>query len=308
MNSVKHRIVSLVPSGTELVCALGAENELIGRSHECDRPVSVRHLPVCSTSRIAADSDSSMINRQVRELLEESLSLFEVDLEQLRELQPTVIVTQSQCEVCAVSQMELERSLSGLFDFHPRVIACRPDGLEDIWEDFRRVGDALGRNDEAEQLVTRCHQDLDAVRSRNREKRQPTVACIEWLEPLMTAGNWVPELVEIAGGTPVLAEASQHSDWIDWQQIRSLDPDVLVIMPCGFAVEQSMREIGFLTQRDGWSELSAVQNRRVFIVDGNLLFNRPGPRIAESAAVLAELLHPTNMKATGDGVVWMRLN
>jgi iron complex transport system substrate-binding protein len=286
------RIVSLIASATEIVCALGYEHLLVGRSHECDYPASILNLPACSEPRIDVSGSSAQIDQDVRETVKQVLSVYSVFEDQLDRLRPTIIITQAQCDVCAVNVRDVEAAIAEVTDFAPQVVSLVPMELADIWTDIRQVAQAIGDKAAGEKLIASLQTRLSEIREENTsDAPKPSILCVEWMEPLMSAANWVPELVDIAGGTAVLCESGQHSGYINWEDVQKADPDVIAIMPCGFDVERCQQEIHLLTERPGWSELRAVKNDRVFITDGNQYFNRPGPRVVESAQIFAELLH-----------------
>ncbi len=287
-----HRIVSLIASATEIVCALGFEDQLVGRSHECDYPSSIERLPACSTSKVDVGAASREIDDQVRTIVAEGLSVYRVDPDLLNDLAPTVIITQTQCEVCAVSLTDVEQAVCELVSSQPTVVSLEPMALGDIWQDIRKVASTLGAPDHGEAVVTELTTRLATVRARTAQLDRPSIACIEWIDPLMTAGNWVPELVDSAAGRNLFGMAGQHSGYLDIEQLLAADPDVIAVMPCGFDIERSNREMSPLASHRQWPTLSAVKNGQVLITDGNQYFNRPGPRVVESAEILAELLHP----------------
>ena len=270
------RIVSLISSATEIVFALGAGRDLVGRSHECDYPPEVLALPVCSTPSFAVSGTSPEIDAQVKNRLRNALSIYEVDNAQLHQLQPTHILTQTQCEVCAVSLKDVERSVASQLLSQPKIVSLQPNCLTDVWEDIRAIAATLLLDPEP--LISR----LQARMPRIERSYRPTVACIEWLNPLMAAGNWVPELVELAGGNNLFGEAGKHSPWMTWHELRQADPDIIIAMPCGFDRLRTQQEMHWLEEESGYSDLSAVRNRQIHIVDGNAFFNRPGPRLVES--------------------------
>ena len=299
-NRMSHRIVSLLPAATEIVSSLGGEAWLVGRSHECDFPPSVQSLPICSRPRIDVSGSSRDIDERVKQTLRDGLSLFEVDVEQLNELQPTLILTQAQCEVCAVSLADVEAALASRVGSHPYVVSLSPNCLNDVFDDIRRVAITLGVDERGEELVndlanrlSHLSQGISRVESHRGERPlRPRVVCIEWLEPPMTAGNWVPELVGIAGGENLLSRPGHHSPWLDWSDLIAADPDVLVLMPCGWSISRTRADLHWLLSRIEWSALKAVREGKVFIADGHHYFNRPGPRLLDSAEILAEILHP----------------
>lgn len=287
------RIVSLIASATEIVCALGFEDELVGRSHECDYPLAVKRLPVCTSPKFEVEGLSYEIDQRVKAILQEALSVYRVDADLLEVLQPTHIITQSQCEVCAVSLKDVEQAVCQLTSSRPTIVSLEPNALSDVWEDIKRVGASLGAHARAGEVVCQLQRRMKEIADRARLlPSRPTVACIEWIEPLMAAGNWMPELVEMAGGINLFGEAGKHSPWMTWDELVAKDPDVIVIMPCGFDIRRTMEETELLTSQAEYESLKAAQTGRVFVADGNQYFNRPGPRVVESLEILAELLHP----------------
>lgn len=302
------RIVSLIASATEMVCALGLDDQLVGRSHECDYPQSVTRLPVCTAPKFNVEGSSYAIDQRVKALVQEGLSVYRVDAEKLRDLRPTVIVTQAQCEVCAVSLRDVEQALGSWLGEAPQVVSLAPNALSDVWSDIRHVADALAVPRRGTELVDRLRLRMTRVAERAQSlAERPTVACIEWIEPLMAAGNWMPELVELAGGVNLFGTAGRHSPWMTWPELRDRDPDVIVVMPCGFDMDRSRRDLPALTRQPEWARLHAVQNRRVYLADGNQYFNRPGPRLVESLEILAEILHPGAFRFGHAGSGWQPL-
>ncbi len=301
------RIVSLLPSATEIISELGFAAQLVGRSHECDWPDSVKSLPVLTEASISSDASSADIDRQVKSILERGLSLYRVKTDLLRQLKPDVIVTQTQCEVCAVSESELNRALADWTGGAPRIVSLAAENLAGIGEDFRKVAAALDAVESGERLCRRFDSDLARLRSATQNLEKPQLLALEWLDPLMASGNWMPELIEIAGAMTHFGEAGKHSDWIDWNQVVAADPDVLLLIPCGFSIVQSLQEVPNLQNRPEWPQLKAVHNRRVFVADGNHYFNRPGPRLVDSAEILAEILHPEVFAEKKHDAAWKRL-
>ncbi|GIW80138.1 MAG: cobalamin-binding protein [Gemmatales bacterium] len=287
------RIVTLIASATEIVCALGFENDIVGRSHECDFPSSIRDRPVCTEPKFDVQGSSAEIDRRVKDTVKHGLSVYRVDAEKLRELRPDIIVTQMQCEVCAVSERDVEQAVCNWLDSKPKIVTLSPDRLEDVWDNIRTVANALDVPSRGDEVIQRLNERIEIVADKTRSLAdRPTVACIEWIEPLMAAGNWVPELVELAGGTNLFGQAGKHAPWMTWEQLQMADPDMIVLMPCGFDIERTKAEMAWLTSRAGWDNLKAARTRRVFITDGNQYFNRPGPRLVDSLEILAELFHP----------------
>ncbi len=281
------RIVSLIASATEIVDALGQLDNLVGRSHECDFPEAVQQLPVCTRPRIAVDADSREIDRQVKQSAQTSISIYDVFDDVIERLEPTHIVTQIQCEVCAVSLRDVEAALARGLRGSPRIVSLQPNSLDEIWEDFRRVACALDIADRGEQTVQALQQRMSQLRP---STAAPSVACIEWLEPLMAAGNWTPELIEMAGGVNRFGEAGRHSPWMTWEQLAAADPDVLIVAPCGFDLARTGQEMYWMTDRPGWNRLRAVRTGSVYLADGNQYFNRPGPRVVETLEIIVEIL------------------
>jgi iron complex transport system substrate-binding protein len=300
------RVVSLIASGTEIVCALGCEEALVGRSHECDWPRSVRVLPAVSRPAFPTAGSSRAVDLALKDRLRKALSVYEVDADLLQRLAPDLIITQTQCEVCAVSPADVERAACELTGRRARILALEPNGLEDVWTDIRRVAEALGAVPRGEELVTRLLKRVEDISARAAPlDAKPRVAVVEWIEPLMAAGNWMPELVGLAGGVNLFGEARRHSPWMTWQALAAADPDVIVISPCGFDIPRSSTEMHVLTQQPDWARLRAVATDRVYVADGNAYFHRPGPRLVESLEILAEVLHPDVFRFGHEGSGWV---
>ena len=301
------RIVSLLPSATEIVSALGFADALVGRSHECDFPAEIEDLPVCTAPKVDPRGDSGEIHRSVSALLAQALSVYRVDAERLRQLEPTHVVTQVQCEVCAVSLEDVEEALSGWTRARPRLTPLNPASLADVFDDIRRVASALDADGRGVRLVARMRERMSAIAAAaDVPGQRPRVATVEWLSPLMTAGNWMPEIIAMGGGEDLFGEAG-GSAWFSWEALRAADPDVLLVFPCGFSLERVQREIGLLTALPGWGGLSAVASGRVYLAEGNQFFNRPGPRLVETLEVVAEVLHPETFAFGHEGAGWRRL-
>lgn len=306
------RIVSLIASATEIVCALGYQANLVGRSHECDFPAGIRDLPVCSEPRIDVHAGSREIDEQVKQSLRDALSIYHVFAEELNRLQPTHILTQTQCEVCAVSLKDVEQAVCRMIGSQPEIVSHQPMCLADLWRDIEQTAVALGDFRRGTQLVSLLKSRLEDIRTRRTGQPKPRVVCLEWLEPVMSAGNWVPELAEIAGGIPLLCRAGKHSPYFTWEELRAADPDVLVMMPCGFDIARTASELHVLQQQPVWAQLRAVRSGTVYVTDGSQYFNRPGPRLVDSAQILAEIFEDcqqaepvASRKARSPG--WLRL-
>lgn len=293
---VTRRIASLLAGGTEILYRLGLGDQVVAISHECDFPPEVCTKPRVTHANIDPDRASGDIDTQVRGFSQAGQSLYRIDVEKLVGLQPDVIVTQSQCEVCAVSLDDVRRAVES----HPKlrnakVVALNPTTLDVIFEDILRVGYALDCSDRAESLVGQLRRRVDAVRDRTVNlppTDRPRLACIEWIEPLMVAANWMPQLVEIAGGRHDLTTTGSRSAYTKWDNVLEYDPEVIVIMPCGFDLARARREAPVLTRLSGWRDLRAVRTERVYAVDGNAYFNRSGPRMIDSLEILTALIHP----------------
>ncbi len=288
-----HRIISLIASSTEIAAALGFADSLVGRSHECDFPPAVQRLPVVTQPTFPTAASSGEIDKSIKSLIKKGLAVYSVDADLLRSLKPSVVITQTQCEVCAVSLSEVERAICEWIDSRPEIVSLEPNCLADVWSDIRRVASALDAQEDGEVLIRSLQDRVNAISGRVDDSLPPlTLVSIEWIDPLMTAGNWMPELVEIAGARNLLSTAGEHSPWMTWEDLIAVDPDVLLISPCGFTIEQTRRDMHRLTNRPGWDSLKAVQTGRVFLADGNQFFHRPGPRLVESLEILAEMLYP----------------
>jgi iron complex transport system substrate-binding protein len=272
---------------------LGLEDQLVGRSHECDYPASVTRLPVCTAPKFDVHGSSRQIDERVKSLLQDATSVYRVDVNLLRELRPEVILTQTQCEVCAVSQKDVDDALCSWLGAKPIVVSLAPNALVDVWADIQRAANALGVAQRGKVLVQGLKARIDDVAKRALNvNKKPTVACLEWLDPLMAAGNWMPELVELAGGVNLFGEAGKHSPWMQWQDLLQSNPEIIVALPCGYDLPKTRAEMIHVTSRGEWPTLRAVKNGRVYVTDGNQYFNRPGPRLVESLEILAEILHP----------------
>lgn len=305
----EHRIVSLLASATEIVAALGYRDQLVGRSHECDFPPDVLDLPVCTEAKIDVSGTSREIDEAVKQAVTDAMAVYRVFPDVLDRLEPTLIVTQTQCDVCAVSLKDVERAACEMVRSKPAIVALEPHGIGDIYNDIRSVGAALKDGAAAERLIdslkTRLADLSQQIRERNLPRR--SVGSIEWVEPLMAGGNWVPELVELVGAENCFGEARKHSPWMDWDDLLAKDPDVLVILPCGFDIPRTRAEMPALVEDPRWQQLKAVRDGQVYVTDGNQFFNRPGPRIVESAEILAEILYPDEFDFGHQGTAWQPL-
>jgi iron complex transport system substrate-binding protein len=290
------RIASLLSSATEILYALGLGDRVVAISHECDFPREALDKPRATICRLDIAAPSGEIDTQVRSRLEAGLPLYEVDRNLLARLEPDLIVTQAQCDVCAVRYqdvVETVRSLPRLRD--AEIVALNPASLDDILGDILRVGEAAGCPTRAAEYVASLRCRIARVRQTTQdlpEAQRPRVACIEWIEPLMLAGNWMPELLQIAGAAPGIVASSGPSQYRGWREVLDYRPEVIIVMPCGFDAQRAAAEAATLTKLPGWRDLPAVRRGRVFAVDASSYFNRPGPRIVESLELLAHLVHP----------------
>ena len=299
-------MATLVASATEIVAALGCREWIVGRSHECDYPESIAAVPVLTEPKIALEGTSLEIDHHVKAIVQEGTSVYRVHGELLKALNPDVIITQDQCEVCAVSLRDVEHAIKDWTGREIQVVSCRPNRLGDVWSDIRRVADVLGVPDAGDRLVFDMQARMNAIAARAATAAsRPSVLCVEWIDPLMSACDWMPELVERAGGLSLLAEPGKHSQWITWESAVAADPDVIVVMPCGFDIARAGAELPVLEARPGFAEMKAVKEGRIAIVDGNQYFNRPGPRLAESLEILAEILHPELFDFGHHGESWI---
>ena len=312
------RIVSLLASATEMVAALGCLDQLVGRSHECDYPPEVQSLPIVSRVQINTEVSSAEIDAQVKQLAREktepvdpalkALSIYAIDVQQLEALQPDVIFTQTQCEVCAVSEHDVMQAVAQLTRLQPHIVSLAPYRLGDVWQDVLRVGQVLNRSERAETLVNGYKKRLEYLQNTSIQLgARPRVTVLEWLDPLMAAGNWTPELVHYAGGENVFGQVGSHSPWLSWEELHAADPDVLVLSPCGFTLERTLKDVPILQRHPLWQSLHAVQNGRVYAIDGNQYLNRSGPRLVESAELLARVIWDREVEIAVDEQAWMQV-
>ena len=288
------RIASLLPSATELVCAVGAKHELVGVSHECDFPIDLGDLPALTSTRLGAPISSARIHAEVQGLVREVLSIYSVEEQALRAARPDLIITQDLCDVCAVSRSDVDKALCALDMGDVTVLNLSPMRLHEVLDDLDRVGAALNRQ-EAASLARRALEDrLDSLRERTAGLTKRKVLTLEWINPLMVGGTWMPELIECAGGAALIARAGEHAPIIEASILTDLDPapDVVVVKPCGFPLTKTLEERGELRDLLGGLDWPAVREGRVYLADGNAYFNRPGPRLVESAEFLAACIHP----------------
>ncbi len=294
------RVASLLPSATEMVCALGCEEWLVGVSHECDWPASVVGRPVLTASRIPHGLRSGAIDAAVRGVLKNALAVYDIDEAALAAARPDVIVTQDLCDVCAVSFDEVVAATKKLVNPDVRIVNLHPTRLADVWADLRKVGAALGREREAAAVCADIDRRVAAVARRAASwlarsgGRPPRVLTIEWIDPVMIGGTWMPELVALAGGQALVTQPGAHAPTLAREQLRALDPapDVVLVKPCGFPLERTLQEADALAALLAEMPWPAIADGEVWLADGNAFFNRPGPRLVDSLEILAACVHP----------------
>ena len=308
MNNISTKIVTLIPSATEIVAFLGQKNSIIGRSHECDYPHGLNHVAKLTSPKINVDGTSLEIDKQINTILENSLSVYKVDVQKLKDLDPDFIITQAHCEVCAVSFSEVENIVSKNLNKNTKIISLQPNTLNDVFNDIKRVAKDLNiENEFNNKLIESLNKRLLKIKKLSQEQEsKPTIACIEWMDPLMIAGNWIPEMVKISGGTNILGKSGNDSHWIKFEELINKDPDIIIFLPCGFNIKKTKEELKIILKKnDSWKELKAFKNEKLFVADGNQFFNRPGPRLIESLEIFAEVIHPKifNFKHEGTGFI-----
>jgi iron complex transport system substrate-binding protein len=298
------RVVSLLPGATETIAALGLADRLVGRSHACDHPPAVASLPVLTASEIDDAGPSAVIHQAVEARVARALALYRVDEARLAALAPDVILTQTLCAVCGVGPADLARHVAAL---RPGVelVALGAGDLAGVLGEFARIAAACSAPERAAPLTAALRARLETVARAVAGAPRPRVVCLEWLDPPMAAGNWTPELVACAGGEPVLGQAGVHSGAITWAALAAADPDVLVIAPCSFAIAKTRAELAARASDPAWRGLGAVRAGRVYLADGNRYFNRPGPRLIDTAEILAEMLHPARAAYGHRGDGWL---
>jgi iron complex transport system substrate-binding protein len=302
------RLISFLPAATEMACALGLERELVGVSHECDFPTTVRNKPVVVRCALPVETMTlAEIDVVVAERIRSGQSIYEVDQGVVEQLAPTHILTQTLCEVCAPSTGEVARALKAL-PSHPHIFWFTPHCIEDIFENLRELGASTGHADHAEQVIASARERLRRVAEVTKNApRHPRVFCLEWIDPFYCCGHWVPEMVQLAGGVDNLGRKGADSVRVKWEEIAAWEPEILIVSPCGFGTEKAVEQARRLLHLPGWSELPAVRNGQVFAVDANAYFARPGPRVVDGVELLAHLFHPTLCDWTGPKTAFQRV-
>lgn len=298
------RILSLLPAATEWICALGLGDHLVGVSHECDYPAQVRTLPRCSEARVPNAGSSAEIHENMLAMMAEALSIYTVDVSLIRDLQPTHILTQDQCAVCAVSPADLEEAVCGVLPGNPRIISAAPTTLEGILSWMDQIAEIFAVGAQAKALRQDYNRRVAAVGDAVRGRPRPRVATVEWVEPLMSSGNWVPEMIAAAGGESCFGEPGKHSPWMHREDLVNADPDLLIIKPCGFEMARARAACEGLLKHPEIAQMRAVVDGRVYVVDGHQYFNRPGPRIIDALEILGAMLHPNCIPRRHDQQAW----
>lgn len=304
------RIASLLPGLTELVCKLGLQENLAGRSHECDYPEDIETVPVLTSPKYPAsgNENSSDIHQSITDLLRQGLSVYRVNTQKLAGLKPDIILTQDHCEVCAVSFSDIKMAAEKFLDNETEIISVSPATLNEIFDSFTMISKALGKPKDGMLMVENIQSHFREIEGKLINREKPLVVAIEWMDPLMTGGNWMPELIEIAGGRNMLSETGKHSPWISMENLLNTDPDILLILPCGYSISKTLSEVELLTQKKNWPRLKSVKNNQVYILDGNSYFNRSGPRILDSVEILAQVLHPDLFEPTLHQKGWIHFD
>ncbi len=307
-NSQEIKVATLLPSATEIVCLLGAGPNLVAVSHECDYPPVAVGKRIITSSKVSFSLSSLEIDQDVRRILEHALGVYDIDTEALSETAPDVIVTQDLCDVCAVSYNDVERAARELLSPDVKLVNLKPTRLAEVLDGIVEVGSALGVEERAKHELALLQQRIDAISERaSKLTSRPKVLTIEWIDPVMVGGTWMPELVELAGGEALVTKAGDHAPTLNREQLAALRPDVVLIKPCGFDLARTAQEAGVLSELIGSMPWPACSEERVFVADGNAFFNRPGPRLVESLEILAACVHPSEFgdlaaKRAGDYV------
>ncbi len=300
------KIVTLIPSATEIVAFFGKKKEIIGKSHECDYPKDLSNIVKLTEPKIRVDGTSKEIHQQIEAILEKSLSVYKVNVEKLKNLDPDFIVTQAHCEVCAVSFSHVENITKKHLGLKTKIISLQPNTLKEVFDDLERVAKNLKiESSKSNELINGLKKRIHNVKIKSSKLNKPKILCIEWSEPLMAAGNWIPEMIEIAGGKDILGKKGSDSHWIKFENIIESDPDFIIFIPCGFNLKQTKNDVDTLVKcNNKWKNLRAFKNKNFYIADGNQYFNRPGPRLVESIEILCEIIHPNNFDFGHKNLSW----
>ena len=295
-------IVTLLPSATEIICQLGLENHLVGVSHECDYPPSVKKLPKLTSSSVDHSASSREIHRSVTELLKNAVSVYDLDLELLQSLKPDYLITQDLCDVCAVSFDQVEDACSQYLGSGTQIISLKPKTLDGVWDDISRVGVTLNTAEPYQLFKTTVDQTIQSIQNKipPRPSVKPSILTVEWFQPVMVGGLWVPEMIDIVGGQCLFASQGQPAPTVSREALAEIRPDIVIIKPCGFKLEQTLQELEVLKSSLPWEQWEAHLNGNAYLVDGNSYFNRPGPRILDSLKILAYSTHPELFSEFGE--------
>ena len=296
------KIVSLIPSATEIVCSLGLFDKLIGVSHECDNPKEISGLPRLTRSNVKLNQSSLDIDTEIKKILSLGLSVYEVDADLLRNLNPDIIITQSQCSVCAISSSQIEVCLENWLERKPLLIDLQPNKLTDILNDIKQVGKNCNALEKANSIINAYNKHAKTIKTKLKNTRRKNVLCVEWLDPIMIAGNWMPDLVKLANGKSVFANSGEHSKFIKIEELKFSEFEKVIFMPCGYNISKSKNE---LLSNNFLDEEFMLKDK--YIVDGNKYFNRPGPRLKENINILCEILHPTLFKPSPSLKRWIKI-
>ena len=300
------KIVTLIPSATEIVAFLGKKNLIVGRSHECDYPKDLNKIKKLTSPKISIDGTSREIHNQITGIIENSLSVYKVDVNELKKLNPDVVITQAHCEVCAVSFSEVEKIIASFMNKKTKIISLQPNTLDDVFNDINRVAQGLNIDEiTTKNLIKPLEERVKNIQIKSLMQKKKKIACIEWIDPLMAAGNWIPEMVKISGGEDVFGKSGKDSHWIKFDEIQSYNPEIIIFLPCGYNIKKTKKEADSLLKNEKWQSLKAFKNKQIFIVDGNQFFNRPGPRLVESLEIFAEIIHPNIYEYNHKNLNWI---
>jgi len=282
------KLVTLLPSATEIIAKLGLEKNLVGVSHECDFPQTVQSLPKLTSSSVNTNLSSAKIHESVLEVVKSAISVYDLDIELLKSLQPDFIITQDLCDVCAVSFDQVEQACQEVLDTDARIISLKPKLLDDIWDDIQNVADQLSVPDQGHKFREEVKERINSVKLRLENKNRPKILTIEWIDPIYIGGMWLPEMIDIVGAEVCFAEIGKKAPVVSREDLGKIEPDVVVVKPCGYKLDQTLKEIDLLKkQMPVWDKPP-----KIYLVDGNSYFNRPGPRILDSLEILAYCTYP----------------
>ncbi len=301
------KIVTLIPSATEIVAFLGQQELIVGKSHECDYPKNLEKIVELTSPKINVDGTSGEIHKQINEILENSLSVYKVNINKLKKLNPDIVITQAHCEVCAVSFSEVEEIVSKHLNEKTKIISLQPNTLSEVFDDIKRVGDGLSLNDKnVKESINSLKDRVKNIELKSQKQKPKKIACIEWIDPLMVAGNWIPEMVKISGGNDAFGKSGKDSHWITFNELKDADPEIIIFLPCGYNIDKTKNEVENVYKKENrWNNLRAFNNKDIYIVDGNQFFNRPGPRLVESIEIFAEIIHPELFQFNHHKIGWI---